>query len=193
MTLSALLAVFSFTITSIGAGQDSLDILFSSLDIRELEACLVRHNAVMLLKMHYYHQESNPFADMVHHQSRIHWLSAEESPELNPLLPFVDVLITDYSSAYIDYLLLDRPVVFAPFDLEQYLANDRELYEDYDSSTPGPKCISWEEVINALDDVFSGTDQYKDARKQAISKYHSYVDANSCQRVYEVALELVNG
>lgn len=31
-----------------------------------------------------------------------------------------DVLITDYTSAYFDFLLLDKPVVFNFYDFEEY-------------------------------------------------------------------------
>lgn len=51
------------------------------------------------------------------------------------LLPVVDLLITDYSSVVIDYLLFDKPyVLFAP-DLEQYKA-ERGLYIDYQCLCP---------------------------------------------------------
>ena len=42
-----------------------------------------------------------------------------------------DILITDYSSIYIDYLLLDRPLIFLPYDKEQYLKG-RGMNFEYD-------------------------------------------------------------
>ena len=40
----------------------------------------------------------------------------------------------DYSSIYFDYLLVNRPIVF-PYDLESYLAEDSDMYFDYDGMT----------------------------------------------------------
>ena len=40
-------------------------------------------------------------------------------------MPLTDVLITDYSSIFFDFLLLDRPIVFLTHDLEQYLEQDQ--------------------------------------------------------------------
>nr|WP_129408529.1 CDP-glycerol glycerophosphotransferase family protein [Marinitoga lauensis] len=40
--------------------------------------------------------------------------------DLYELINGVDLLITDYSSIYFDYLLLNRPIIFTPVDLEEY-------------------------------------------------------------------------
>ncbi|MCV5480587.1 CDP-glycerol glycerophosphotransferase family protein, partial [Escherichia coli] len=49
-----------------------------------------------------------------------------------------DFLITDYSSIYFDYLYLNRPIIFFPFDLEKYTAS-RDFYLSYNEATPGVK------------------------------------------------------
>ena len=41
--------------------------------------------------------------------------------EFYETLNAADLLITDYSSVYFDYLLLDRPLIFVPVDLEEYI------------------------------------------------------------------------
>ena len=56
-----------------------------------------------------------------------------------PLLRHTHALISDYSSIFFDYLLLDRPLVFYPYDLEAYRTRSRGLYDDYHHVTPGPK------------------------------------------------------
>jgi len=166
-------------------GHVSTISLFQTFDREEMEKCLARNDAIFLIKMHYYHtEELASFSS--DGPSRIHWLSGDEITELNSLLPFVDVMITDYSSAYIDYLLLDRPIIFAPFDLEEYLSQDRALYEDYNLATPGPKCCDWHAVIAAIDEVWTEVDRYREARKEARRKYHSYVDAGSSERVFRL-------
>jgi len=70
--------------------------------------------------------------------------------DMYPLLKESAALITDYSSIYIDYLLLDKPIYFYCFDLEHYLATCRSMYFDYKEATPGPKCITFEELCRSL-------------------------------------------
>ena len=65
-------------------------------------------------------------------------------------LKMADVLITDYSSIYFDYLLLDRPIIFFDYDLKEYLNDSRELYFDYDEFTPGEKVSNYHELKKAI-------------------------------------------
>ena len=59
--------------------------------------------------------------------------------DINEILPAVDLLITDYSGIYLDFLLCDNPVMFIPYDLKQYQTELRGLLFDYDLFTPGSK------------------------------------------------------
>ncbi|WP_323114700.1 CDP-glycerol glycerophosphotransferase family protein [Pseudomonas guariconensis] len=72
--------------------------------------------------------------------------------DVYPLLPLIDVLITDYSSIYFDFLLLNRPIVFFPFDLPAYQRDCRSLYLDYESHTPGIKVMDYSALRDALFD-----------------------------------------
>jgi CDP-glycerol glycerophosphotransferase (TagB/SpsB family) len=67
-----------------------------------------------------------------------------------PLLPYMACLVTDYSSIYMDYLLLDRPVYFLAPDLRQYIAGDREIQFDFESMTPGPKFEGWDGLLEGI-------------------------------------------
>lgn len=73
--------------------------------------------------------------------------------DTNDLLTVVDVLITDYSSIFFDFIATGRPIVYYAYDLEEY-TQDRGLYFDM-SSLPGPICRNIEDtlasVVEALD------------------------------------------
>ena len=74
----------------------------------------------------------------------------KKSMDIQEILMDTDILISDYSSTYIDYLLLDRPLIFYNFDYEDYLQNDREMYYDYDEVTPGYKAATFDEVSRRM-------------------------------------------
>ena len=80
--------------------------------------------------------------------------------------PTPHILITDYSSTYIDYLLLDRPVIFYDFDYDSYIEKDREMYFSYDEVTPGIKAGTFDELMEGMRQIVSGTDDFKADRKK---------------------------
>ena len=91
---------------------------------------------------------------------------------------------------YIDYLLIDRPIISAPFDYEKYLTKDRELYYDYDEITPGPKCNDWNEVLKWIGKFNYDSSLYANEREIIKNRFHKYQDGKSCIRVYEQIVKL---
>lgn len=93
-----------------------------------------------------------------------------------------DFIITDYSSIYFDYLILDRPVIFAPFDLDKYKSG-RGMYFNYHEVTPGIKAYSWPEVLDAIAVLVESGDDFKEQRKVVNTRINLFIDNNNCNRV----------
>ena len=68
------------------------------------------------------------------HPDCVRLATHEQLPDVNSFLPFVDVLITDYSALYHDFLLLDRPILFVPYDYEEFEQQNGFLYDYCDCS-----------------------------------------------------------
>lgn len=104
------------------------------------------------------------------------------------LLLISDALITDYSSIFVDYLLLERPVIFYPFDIEYY-EQIRGLVIDYNNPihTPGPKINSLKDLIDLTEKDFKGYDL-----KKSRDFFHNYSDGKSAERIADFLLGLDN-
>lgn len=65
-------------------------------------------------------------------------IDVSKYPDIQELFLASDMLITDYSSSFFDYAILDRPVLFFAYDLENYRDSLRGFYLDYEKDLPGP-------------------------------------------------------
>ena len=63
--------------------------------------------------------------------SNIYTFDTKNFIETNLLLKHVDLLIVDFSSIWIDYLLLNRPIIGFAKDYENYLKNERGFIYNY--------------------------------------------------------------
>lgn len=113
--------------------------------------------------------------------------------DLYELLNAADVLVTDYSSVYFDYLLLDRPIIFVPTDLALYKQGRGLLLEPYDFWTPGPKVYTYQELEEELLKALEGRDNYKMQREIVRNIVHFYQDGQSSERVWRFILEILGG
>ncbi|HCF38358.1 MAG TPA: hypothetical protein DER56_04685, partial [Thermosipho africanus] len=76
------------------------------------------------------------FVEIVNHAA---FINLPSEADVYTFLNLLDILMTDYSSIYFDFLLWNRPIIFFPYDLEYYRDEDRGLIFDYEDFTPGPK------------------------------------------------------
>ena len=142
-------------------------------DLVKLNTALTTNKITLFIKLH--PNEIN----LQNNLSNI--LFIHPKTDIYELLPLTEFLITDYSSIYFDYLLLDKEIIFYPFDLENYLNDERELYFDYHDKTPGTKVYNFEELLLVLSNLNSL--DFKDSRESIRNEFWSYQDANASMRI----------
>ena len=163
---------------------------FADYNKEELEAFLARRHMVLYLRLH--HLDGTDPGPYLSEHVRI--LGTREVEDVTASLPLFDILVTDYSSIYIDYLLLDRPIVFLPYDEEAYMKG-RGMYYPYGEVSPGPRPGTQEAFLRELEDAFrrkddSGGDACQEERRRVRDFYHE-VQRPACPGiVQEVEEEL---
>lgn len=124
--------------------------------------------------------------------SHVHWLPASVDPYL--VVPHADVLVTDYSSVFFDYLAVDRPIVFFPYDQSTYTER-RGFYFAYESVTPGPIATDADELqealTEALDAATGGEDPYAADRRELRRRFCPVPSGTASQAVYDAVSRLV--
>jgi CDP-glycerol glycerophosphotransferase (TagB/SpsB family) len=148
----------------------------------KMENLLETYSAELYINIHYANLPDEFLLNRPEDSSNIFYLNHEN---INTILNTFDVLITDYSGIYIDFLLIDKPIIFSSFDINDY-ACDRGFYYDYNKVTPGPIATNWTSIENELERLFKGGDKYKSLRQQVKDLFHKYQDNKSCERVFDM-------
>jgi len=103
--------------------------------------------------------------------------------KLNTLLLCSDLLITDYSSIIYEYALLKKPMIFYPYDLENFRKKGRGFYGKYENLVPGPVALKTEDIVNLINNpVNCNMDEF-------LSVYLENCDGNSRKRLYDLLME----
>ena len=150
---------------------------------------LEKNHIAFVIKYHPVHVYQDKKVKNVHILKDDHL--RDKDLELYEIINAADLLITDYSSIYFDYLLLDRPIIFTPLDLEAYTENRGFLLEPYDFWAPGPKCYNFEQLTAEITRCLNDNSYYQKERETICNIVHHYKDANSSKRVWKVIDELM--
>ncbi|MBN2980620.1 CDP-glycerol glycerophosphotransferase family protein [Cohnella algarum] len=154
---------------------------------------LERNNIALVVKLHNFEEQS--FMDQAIQHPNIHLINdallEEHALDLYQVLNAAGMLITDYSSIYFDYLLLNRPILFTATDLEEYRSTRGFLLEPYDWWTPGDKANSQAEMENYILNALEGRDSHDQQRKVIRNLVHHYQDGHSAERVWDMIRQFV--
>lgn len=166
--------------------QTGLPIFYTKKDLREFSRFLKRNNILMFFKLHHLQ------ADLPIYKEKFDNIAVVHDEELNNMniqlyqfVKYADVLISDYSSISIDYLLLDRPIIFTLDDYKQYDKSRGLFPKNAIDYMKGYHVYNKEQLENSISEILSGKDKYQKDRKEVVKKYHTYVDGNSSRRVLD--------
>ena len=109
----------------------------------------------------------------------------DQNADIHCCLDLADILVTDYSSVYMDFLFFDKPILFFNYDYEQYTQNTRNLAFDYKQWAPGPKCENQDRLENTLKDILAeNKDLFSEKRREIFQIVFDHDDGNASQRIW---------
>lgn len=99
--------------------------------------------------------------------------------DISDLFLVADLLITDYSSAVVEYVLLDKPVILYAYDLAEY---DRGFYFHYEEQMPGEIAHDQEELLELL-----GKKADNSQKRQDFVKFqYDNINGKVCNRILDI-------
>lgn len=154
--------------------------------LKRLDEILGRDHIFLIVKLHPFQNK-----DMVNCRecSNIRLLENEELAKqdipVNRLLGWADALISDYSSAAVDYMLLDRPIAFMLEDVDEYEQSRGFVFEDIREWLPGKEIFTFEDICTFIEEISHHHDTSAEKRRRLRSRMHKYYDDHNCRRILE--------
>jgi CDP-glycerol glycerophosphotransferase len=152
--------------------------------LEELDRLLQRHKAVCVVKPHPLAvHDGLPEFDCLRFVTD-GWLS-RQGLTLYQLVGASDALVTDISSVYVDYLILDRPIVHYFHDLREYEGSRGFSLAPIDDYVAGPVSSDAESFLAAISDILEGRDTHADARRRLAQTFHAHSDGSATGRLLQ--------
>ena len=108
-----------------------------------------------------------------------------EEMSIEDLLMVADICVTDYSSVVFEYSLMEKPMIFFTYDLEEYY-DERGFYYPYKNFVPGPIVKTTKELVDYIEKI----EEFDMERIRVFrQKYMSGCDGHSTERILKNVLE----
>lgn len=139
----------------------------------------LKEDTVLIVKYHYLIMDVidlSPYKGFVY--------SYDVSYDISSLYLVSDMLITDYSSVMFDFNILQRPMLFYCYDLEEYKDTLRGFYFDFLEEAPGPVVLTTDKLIKEImqyDPV-----KYKEKQEAFTMKYNHIDDGQASSRIVKL-------
>lgn len=158
---------------------------FNSQEIENLRNLLIQNNAILGFRMHYFRNSNSLFNIEDYKDNELFFdLGHNTINEISAVIRCSDIVITDYSSVYIDALYIDKPVFSFAYDLENYKNNQDGILYDLELAFPSKVTTEFDNLLNILEEELISNSQihsqkYIDTKKM----FFKYLDNSNSLRV----------
>lgn len=117
----------------------------SGMNLKELNDFFIKKNYLLLLKLHPW-----DCSDIKGTDSLKNVKVYDKRFDIYLSLPFIDTLITDYSSVFHEFILMDKEIILFNFDYDDFIKKDNGLYFDYKKYTPAIEARTYNELKDII-------------------------------------------
>lgn len=111
--------------------------------------------------------------------------------DVQKLLMESSVLVTDYSSIYMDFAYMQKPLVYYHFDYEKYRSCQyQEGYFSYENDGFGPIAYNEEQLYDFLGNILSDGAKMEKKYIERVRNFYAFRDTNNRERTYNAILSM---
>ena len=163
---------------------DAIISLNCNLDFLDL---LEKYNAIFIVKLHSWDEVKKINVPL-------HKRIISIDPDLvltEDLMVISDIVVSDYSGAVIDWLILQKPLICYTFDYQEYWSNRGSPSFDYKEVFKDLMVYNEIELVSAIRNYFVNPQINKSEIAEISGLLHSYKDNSACVRIINKILEAV--
>ena len=165
-------------------------LLYQREAFEKLNDFLKEKGVLLALKIHHAQLDDFPKVNFSNIKIIPQDLLSKLNVSMMDLIKSFDALITDYSSIYHEYLLLNRPIALTIDDFEEYSAGTG-FSIDYFEWIKGVYLNDVSDLTRFVDEVSENIDSAKNERNLALHRIHAFVDNQSTKRVVDFLAEKI--
>ena len=136
-----------------------------------------KQNGIIFLNKLHFTEEKEIYSDN-------YFINLDPTLDIYPILKYIDILITDYSSVYADFLFMDKPIIFYPYDIKYYKTKDKGFLLEYEKFITGDIALDIESLIKYID-INLKIDKYESKRNTIKNIYFG-------ENTQETMLDFIN-
>lgn len=158
-------------------------------DYEKFNQFLIDNNIICISKVH--HGEERSITNKVKNRNLDNMIFIsnkdleDKDLDLYEVLNAADILITDYSSIYGDFLFMDKPTIFVNTDMEIYEEERGIILQPYDFWAAGPKVQEQERLSEEIIKCINDNNYYKKERNTIRDIFYYHKDDKSSIRVWD--------
>ncbi|MGL4448212.1 MAG: CDP-glycerol glycerophosphotransferase family protein [Aeromonas sp.] len=172
MEVSGLRIKILFAPTYRGEYNSEIDLLTAhGFSLERVERWLADINGQLTIRLH--PANSLP-AVMQQKIAASKYIICDASEDLYTEFATYNVVISDFSSVYYDALALNKTVIFMPFDHDNYVQQERQLYVRAEEISIGLLVQTWPEIIAKFNDYLYPSELMQQRQAALRSRYYPH-------------------
>lgn len=160
----------------------SLDFLF---DNKEFLSFAQENNVFIIQKNHFVVEQKSLYSEKTNKR-----IINDNDLSASEILSLSNILITDYSSCFFDFLILNKPIIHYIYDYDYYAKDDKGLYYNVDDVCCGKVCYKDNDLSNAIMSYVKNPIMDEELRLKRREKFMEYEDDQACKKIFERILNI---
>ena len=129
------------------------------------------------------HREMAAFEALFHSNAPQITVLGWQEADISALIREAGTLITDYSSVYMDFAYMKKPLVYYQFDFATYREGHLPTgYFDYDRDGFGPICRTEEQLLRETAEIFARGCEMAPEYRRRVDSFYTLNDDKNCER-----------